>query len=53
MEELSDLFGERRSARNSDPQPAAEALLDLRVDEPVGEPMLERQSPRQPFSLLA
>ena len=36
----SDLGGQRRAARDREPQPAAEARLDLRVDEPVGEPVL-------------
>ena len=40
VEELGDLLGERRPARDRGPEPSAEPILDLRVDEPVGEAML-------------
>ena len=49
---------ERRAARDPEPQAAAEALLHLRVDEPVGDPVLERErrgsgSPRAAQALTA
>jgi hypothetical protein len=42
VEELSDFLRERSSARDPDAQSATEALLHLRVDEPVGQSVLER-----------
>ena len=53
MEELRDLLGERRAAGDAEPQPAAEPVLDLRVDEPVGEAVLERQPARDRLAALA
>ena len=41
VEELGDLARERRAAGVRDAQAAAEPLLDLRVDEPVGDPVLD------------
>jgi hypothetical protein len=46
VEELGDLAGERRAARVRDPEPAAEPLLHLRVDEAVGEAMLSCEERR-------
>ena len=40
MEKLDDLLRQRRAARDADPQPSAQAILHLRVNEPVGEPVL-------------
>ena len=37
VEELRDLLGERRAARDRRAEPSAEALADLREDEPVGD----------------
>ena len=37
---------ERCAARDGEPQPAAEALLDLRVHEPVGEAVLRCEPAR-------
>ena len=45
VEELDDLAGERRPARVRDAQPAAEPLLDLRVDEAVGDTVPRGQRP--------
>ena len=45
MEELGDLDRERCRARGRDPDPAAEALLELRVDEAVGDAVLESEEP--------
>ncbi len=42
VEELSDFLRERSSTRDPDAQSATEALLHLRVDEPVGQSVLER-----------
>ena len=44
VEELGDLARERRAAGVRDAQPPAEPILDLRVDEPVGEPVLGASS---------
>src|SRR5205823_8411313 len=44
VEELDDLLRQRCSARDADPEAAAEPVLDLRVDEPVGEPVLESEA---------
>ena len=53
MEELGDLERERRAAGDRQPQPAPEPLLDLRVDEPVGQPVLERRGRAGPAAPLA
>ena len=37
----------------AEPQPAAEPVLDLRVDEPVGEAVLEREPARDRLAALA
>ena len=50
VEELGDLGRERRAAGDRQPQPAAEPLLDLRVDEPVGELVLKRERSAGPAS---
>src|SRR5207237_8343735 len=47
VEEFGDLLRERGAAGDPDPQPSAELRLDLRVDEPVGEAVLEREAPAQ------
>ena len=52
MEELGDLLRERRAARDRSAEPSAEPLLDLRVDEPVGEPLLRGEPARDRLSLL-
>ena len=46
VEELGDLLGERRAARDRDAEPAAEPRLDLREDKPVGEAVLQRETAR-------
>src|SRR5205807_3280985 len=53
VEELADLLRERRAARDADPQAAAELGLHLRVHEPVGEPMLEREAAAQGLAALS
>src|SRR5207248_4321902 len=52
VEELGDLLPERRAARDRDPEPPAEPLADLRVDQPVGEAVLERERGRDGLSSL-
>ena len=52
VEELDDLARERRAARDRDAQPPAEPLLHLRVDEPVGEAVPEREPPRDGLARL-
>jgi hypothetical protein len=52
VKELGDLLRQRSSARDRGAQTSAEALLDLGVDEPVGELPLDGQHERQRPSLL-
>src|SRR5436190_16221301 len=47
MEELDDLLRQRRAAGDADPQPSAQAVLDLRVHESVGELVLQCEPARQ------
>jgi hypothetical protein len=53
VEEVRDLLGERCAAGDTEAQPAAEAVLDLRVDEPVGNAVLQRQSAGNRLAALA
>src|SRR4051812_5182175 len=53
MEELDDLPRQRGAAREAGTQASAEPLLHLRVDEPVGEAMLEGEPGRDRTSALA
>src|SRR6185503_93315 len=53
VEECGDLLRERRPAGDAEPQPAAEPVLDLRIDQPVGYTVPERQSTRNRFAALA
>ena len=46
VEELRHLLRERSAAGDADAEPPAEARLDLRVDEPGGEPVLRRERGR-------
>ena len=46
MEEAQHVGRERRAAGQRDPQPSAEPLLHLRVDEPVREAVLRREAAR-------
>jgi hypothetical protein len=52
VEELRDLPGERGAARDAEAQPAAKAVLDLRVDESVGHAVPERQPARDWLAAL-
>ena len=47
VEELGDLLAERRAARDRRPQAPAEAVADLREDEPVGDAGLQLQRCRR------
>src|SRR5947209_9918777 len=53
VEELADLLGERRSARDAKPQAASEAVLDLAVHQSVGEAVPERKPGRKRLAALA
>src|SRR5439155_5347307 len=53
VEELDDLLGQRRAARDADTQPPPEAVLDLRVDEPVGQAVLDCKTAREALSRLS
>ena len=53
MEELGDVARERRAACVRDAEPAAEPLLHLRVDEPVGEAVLQGEPARYGLPRLA
>ena len=53
MEELRDLARQRRAAGDRDAEPAAEARLHLREDEPVGDPVLGGEAARHRPALLA
>ena len=53
MEELGDLLREWRAPRDRGAEPPAQALLDLRVDEPVCDAVFERQEPRDGLAPLA
>src|SRR5439155_8621620 len=53
VEELDDLLRQRRTARDADPDAAAQAVLDLLVDESIGQPVLEREPTRQRLRILA